>query len=272
LSEAYPVGPVRSADVRGAIARAAERTGMDFDYLLAQARLESGLDPAARAGTSSAAGLYQFTNSTWLATLDRHGSAHGLAMPASRGEALALRYDPQASALMAAELAGDNRDALQARLGREPDAAELYLAHFLGAGGAGRFLSALSASPEASAAALMPEAARANRAIFYQNGAPRSVAGVMDLLRGKVERAMGMESPAASGEDSRGWALPGSHGVAWNGQPSPLPQTTALPVASHQIRPSIAEVLRTTFASNTTDRAMPAQVGNAYNRLRTFGL
>ena len=55
--------PVR-ADVRGAIARASESTGVDFDYLLAQARLESGLNPDAKARSSSATGLYQFIDST----------------------------------------------------------------------------------------------------------------------------------------------------------------------------------------------------------------
>ncbi|HCH95135.1 MAG TPA: lytic transglycosylase, partial [Erythrobacter sp.] len=64
--------------MQSAIARAATRTGVDFDYLLAQAKLESGLDPSAKAGTSSATGLYQFIDSTWLRTLDRHGAKHGM--------------------------------------------------------------------------------------------------------------------------------------------------------------------------------------------------
>ena len=59
------INPVQSANVQSAIARAATRTGVDFDYLLAQAKLESGLDPSAKAGTSSATGLYQFIDSTW---------------------------------------------------------------------------------------------------------------------------------------------------------------------------------------------------------------
>ena len=189
---------------RAAIARAAERTGVDFDYLLAQARIESSLNPHARAGTSSAAGLYQFTKSTWLQTLDKHGAAHGLDWtgaaidggrvrdPAMRAQIMALRYDAGASALMAAELAGDNKDALTPILGREPDAAELYLAHFLGSGGAGQFLAALRSDPGQSAASLMPKAAAANRGIFFErSGAPRSVAEVMDLMRGKVAGAMG---------------------------------------------------------------------------------
>ncbi len=57
--------------------RRIERTGVDFSYLLAQARIESGLDPSAQARTSSASGLFQFIDQTWLSTLDRHGEALG---------------------------------------------------------------------------------------------------------------------------------------------------------------------------------------------------
>jgi hypothetical protein len=136
-----PAAPARApvqADVRASIARAAQATGVDFDYLLAQAKLESSLNPAARAPTSSAAGLYQFTNGTWLQTLKRHGASHGMnwagAMidggrvtdPAMRAQIMAMRYDADASSLMAAELANDNRADLTALLGREPDAAESF--------------------------------------------------------------------------------------------------------------------------------------------------
>jgi hypothetical protein len=42
------------------------------------------------------------------------------------------------------------------RSGRAPDASELYTAHFLGADGAAKFLSALSTNPDQSAAGLCP--------------------------------------------------------------------------------------------------------------------
>jgi len=256
--------------VQAAIARASQATGIDFSYLLGQARLESSLNPDAKAATSSAAGLYQFTRGTWLDTLDRHGSAHGLDWadaaiqggrvrdPMLRQQVLALRYDPDASALMAAELASDNRDFLRGVLGREPDAPELYLAHFLGADGAGRFLTALAAGPDQSAAALFPEAAGANKAIFYDAaGSPRSLGGVMELVRGKMARAMG---DAASFEQTGAWA------EAWS--PPFSPTTLPAPAPPPQ-RPSMADTLAATFGDRA---AMPAPVRAAYGKLQAFGL
>lgn len=295
MSEPQSIG-VQSAtrpDVRVAIARAAQATGADFNYLLAQAKLESSLDPGARARTSSAAGLYQFTNSTWLRTLDRHAASHGLDWvgdaidggrvidPAMRSQIMAMRYDPSASALMAAELSNDNRAELSAQLGREPDAAELYLAHFLGSGGASQFLSALAANPGQSAAALLPQAAAANRGIFYENGAPRSVAGVMELLRGKVAGAMeGGETPVWSD-----MPFSASSTLAAGQAPQPVGGPIAqefqaarqqVASASASVPPgrSMSDTLRNAFAVAGPDGQVstPAHVRAAYGQLQRFGL
>lgn len=271
MSEPLPITAAAAprADVRGEIARAARRTGVDFNYLLAQARLESNLDPNARAETSSAAGLYQFTSGTWLSMLDRHGPELGLDWagaaiengsvrdPQTRSQLLALRYDPGASALMAAELANENRAALSATLGREPDAAELYLAHFLGADGATRFLGALQSDPGQPAATLLPQAAGANRAIFFEpTGAARSLADVMGLIRAKVDSAM---------EGGSAGSLPIAAGT--NGYPAPAGPAPAA-------RPSMAETLRDTFGlASAGDRSgTPGFVRGAYDSLRRFGL
>lgn len=245
---------------------------MPFDYLLAQAKIESSLDPSAQAKRSSAAGLYQFTRGTWLQTLGRHGAEHGLdvaAGPALRARTMALRLDPEASALMAGELANDNRALLSVRLGRDPDAAELYLAHFLGAGGAGRFLTALADNPQGSAAALLPQAAAANPTVFYDRGAPRSVGQVMDLLRGRMDAAMAdtsRASPSVSPDPPPSLAAPPTPAAMFHLAASTLP---APPAGGG----SMTALLDRTFGlSERSGANAPAAARAAYDRMRALGL
>jgi hypothetical protein len=182
--------------VTAAIQLASARTGVQFDYLFSQARIESSLNPNAHARTSSATGLFQFIEQTWLGMVKQHGAQHGLgwaadaiqrgrnghyyvADPAMRREILDLRRQPEASSAMAAEFASDNGRYLASRLGRPAEPVDLYLAHFLGAGGAARFLRAHDANPEGAAAAMLPAAARANRAVFFnRDGSARSFAEI----------------------------------------------------------------------------------------------
>lgn len=269
-------GTDQTPSPRAAIAQAAQATGVDFDYLLAQARLESGLNPQARAGTSSATGLYQFLGGTWLDTLKKHGAEHGLgwaadaaADPSRRAEVMALRYDPNASALMAAELASDNRAALSDTLGREPDGAELYLAHFLGPQGASQMLNAMAVDPGQSAAALMPSAAGANRAIFYgPGGAPRSVGEVVGLVRARFAVASGQA-------DMGNYAMPVTASAAAAPVGGPVAREFQALSAAPDAPPrqSMAETLRQAFAlGGPGEGAVPAHVRNAYGRLAALGL
>ena len=190
--------------IQSAIARASARTGIDFDYLLGQARLESGLRADARAGTSSASGLYQFIDQSWLSVMKQHGAEYGLGWaadsigqtasgrmtvsdPGTRQAILALRNNPEVAAAMAAEHASDNKDAIEGSLGRKATGTDLYMAHFLGLGGARQFLGAMQASPDRSAAALFPAAARANRNVFYErDGSARSLSDVYQRFAAKL--------------------------------------------------------------------------------------
>jgi hypothetical protein len=284
--------PAPGKPVEAAIASAAERTGVDFTFLLAQARVESAMNPTARAASSSATGLYQFIDDTWLGTMKRHGHRFGLgdvadridlsaagapqvADPAQRAAILALRDDPQIASLMAAGLAEDNRAHLAPILGRQPDHAELYLAHFLGAGGAGRFLSALETDPDQSAAALFARPAAANRAIFYApGGAPRSLAQVMAVVRGRIENAgAGPDAEAALHFAGAGWARPAATGFTPASLPDPqdgalAPGTASAPSAP--ARQPMSQILGNAFGTDIA--ATPPQVRRAYDRLRALGL
>lgn len=269
--------------VRSAIARAAGATGVDFSYLVAQARLESSMNPGARAATSSASGLYQFTNSTWLQTLQKHGDLLGQGLGqnldgASSAQLLALRSDPAASAMMAASLASDNAGALTATLGRTPDASELYLAHFLGSDGAGKFLTALAVNPDQSAAALLPKAAAANRAIFFgSDGSARSLAQVMSLIRDRMDSAMQAEGTGADSDIALMAAGAASAGAAPTAPPptgGPIAQEWASAQAEMGQAPtatSMADTLQATFGGADSS-STPAFVRSAYGAFKAMGM
>jgi len=192
--DAQPANPVVNA-----IRQGAEKTGAGFDYLLKTAQRESALEPDAKAKTSSATGLFQFIEQTWLSMVKQEGPKQGLSQyadaisdnggrlsvadPATRDKILQLRNDPQVAAVMAGALTQKNRDQLATNLGRQPQAGELYMAHVLGARGASDLIRAAANDPSIVAARDFPEAAAANRSIFYDKaGRARSVQEVYGVL------------------------------------------------------------------------------------------
>lgn len=210
--------------VTNAIALASQRTGVDFGYLLGQAKLESSLNPTAKASTSSATGLYQFVDQSWLGVISQHGQQYGLgwaanaigqssrgqyyvADPVLRQQILDLRNHPETASVMAAEHAADNKARLESSLGRAAQPVDLYLAHFLGVGGATKFLSVHDQNPGASAAALFPSAARANRSIFYDRaGNARSLADIRNNFASRLQK--GTDNAMSGGEAGSGMVAP----------------------------------------------------------------
>jgi len=193
------------ARVIGAIKTASQQTGVDFAYLMNKASQESGFRPDVKAKTSSATGLYQFTEQTWLRMVHDNGDKYGVGILASkieqrpdgtltvkdptlRQQILELRKNPEMASSMAAEFAKDNKSYLENEIGGTIGSTELYMAHFLGASGAANFLKAARSNPEAKAASLLPEAAAANRSVFYAaNGSPLSVGQIYDRFAAKME-------------------------------------------------------------------------------------
>lgn len=207
-----------SPEIVSAIKQASHKTGVDFSYLVDQARAESGFRADVKAKTSSATGLYQFINSTWLATVKEHGAKHGygefadkiqkdfsgryfVANDADKKAVLDLRKDVTAASLMAAEFAASNQNHLENRLGREVNSTDLYFAHFLGAGGAAKFLSAMDKNPNQSAAAINPQAAKANYNVFYdKNGKARSLEQVYAFFDKKFTNTDTLQTAKANVE------------------------------------------------------------------------
>ena len=207
-----PSSSVAGSTVTGAIREASQATGTNFNYLLATAQVESGLNPQAGAATSSARGLFQFIEQTWLATMKQAGPALGFSRyaaaisktvsggyevrdPAMRSEILKLRTDSAANAVMAGAFTKANQAVLQERLGRSPSEGELYIAHFLGAGGAARLITLAATQPNATAADFFAQAAQSNASIFYDRstGAARSVAQVRNILTARYDVARGSQ-------------------------------------------------------------------------------
>ncbi|MCJ2123665.1 transglycosylase SLT domain-containing protein [Methylobacterium sp. J-077] len=169
------------------IVRAAQAVQTDPVLLMAVADKESSFVTAVQAKTSSATGLYQFIERTWLGVVRDFGPKYGLEKeaalvssdandrpvitdPAERARVLELRRDPYLSALMAGEMLKRDAGRIAQRIGRELTLGEVYLAHFLGADDAGEFLANVVNKPAAAAAVLLPGPARANRSIFFAAG------------------------------------------------------------------------------------------------------
>lgn len=200
------------SQVTGAIKNAAGTTGTSFQYLLATAKMESNLNPTATATTSSAKGLFQFIDQTWLGTVKEAGGQLGYGQyadaitkspsgtysvsdPAAKAEILKLRDDPVASSAMAGVLTQSNSFKLSGEIGRRPSDAELYMAHFMGVAGASKLINNSSSNPGVSGAALFPNAAAANKSIFYDaSGDARSVSQVYSVLTARYDAAANSSS------------------------------------------------------------------------------
>src|SRR6201998_1416740 len=200
------VDPSR-VQIAGAIKQAASTTGANFEYLLATAKMESDFNPTAGASTSSAHGLYQFIDQTWLGTVKEAGAqlgygqyadaisksasgSYSVSDPTARTAIMKLRDDPVVASAMAGILTQSNSFNLTGKIGRRPTDAELYMAHFMGVGAAAKLISNAEDNPQASATRMFPNAAAANQSIFYdRSGRSRSVSEVYSVLTSRYAAA-----------------------------------------------------------------------------------
>ena len=211
------------ADVLAALATASRKTGSDFDYLLTTARRESNFDNRAKSNGSSASGLFQFVEQTWLSLIKRYGARHGLdgladaisqtqsgrlvvGSPDTKSAILALREDAGISALMAGESASATKQSLEAALGRPIRSGELYAAHFLGESGARRLIGLNDKNAGASADLAFPEAAKANRNVFYHaDGSAKTIGEVHAWAAGEPSPLASRPRERANPEAGNAW-------------------------------------------------------------------
>ena len=253
---AAAVSPERSL-VLTALHAASLKTGADFDYLLSTAMRESGLDADAKSKASSASGLFQFVDQTWLGLIKQYGGRHGLshyadaievtdsgryavASAETKSAILALRSDPGVSALMAGEAANRTKEALQCAFNREICAGDLYAAHFLGEGAARRLVELKDSEPDARADLAFPQAAKANRSVFYNaDGSAKSVGALYAWMVG---------APAAAEPITVAPSV-ALRGTAPSSPPAASPHAThvasygALPRSALLLSPAVVEIL-----------------------------
>lgn len=209
--ELLEFGPMRvRRGIVETILKAAQKTETDPVLLMAIADKESSFSVGVEARTSSATGLYQFIDRTWLLVVRDFGAKHGLAREAEaigweddepvvadsaeRKRILALRRDPYLSAVLAAEMLKRDAARIGERIGRELSHGETYIAHFLGPDDAELFLSKMVDEPKAAAAKLLPKPARANRPIFFARSGRKARGLSVAEVHEKFEAMMGKRS------------------------------------------------------------------------------
>ena len=214
--------PAVDPNIVGDIRRASRLANVDFGYLMAQASQESSFQPNAKASSSSATGLYQFIDSTWLTAVKTYGAKYGLgnyasqiqtsesgtphvADPSVKQQILDLRKDPKVASEIAAEFAHQNKTDVERALGRPASSTDLYLAHFLGASGATSVVKSIEHDGSAKAADLLPAAAAANKSVFYDSttGEAKTVSQITQSFAAKIERQINQYSNA-TGDTSDG--------------------------------------------------------------------
>tara|TARA_R110000868_G_scaffold74337_2_gene214890 strand:- start:1322 stop:4135 length:2814 start_codon:yes stop_codon:yes gene_type:complete len=166
-------------------------------YYNTLAQIESGNNPNAQASTSSAAGLYQFTRGTWKAMVKQMGLNY----------TLRDRFDPIKAKEVVTQFTKNNEKELERKLGRKPNEAELYLAHFSGIGGASDLLTTIDKNPNTPVTEFVSSGAlKANKSIFYnKDGSAKKASEIYDWSAKKFDNPKRGEVATSTPEETKAY-------------------------------------------------------------------
>lgn len=250
-----PVNTSSPEDVKAAIMKTANSNGADPNEMALLAAVESTFNPSAKATGTTASGAFQFTEDTWKEQMGKHGRRLGLDPNASP-------TDLNASTLLATEYAKSNRKSI-ASVRPNANFTDMYLAHFLGATGARKFLSA---DPNEIAAKVVPDAALKNKTYFYENGRALTIAEVysrIDTKLGRVAKEHGISITTGNTFDGTSQTSAASLATKAQTAKSSAPtQAPAVTVSAPVSRPSLVNVPATVMAPVNTTTQQTTKMGN----------
>jgi hypothetical protein len=139
-----------------AIQKASELTGVSAKTLTRFAEIESSMRTSVKAGTSSATGLFQFTDRTWEYMLKKHGATYNIPSDAKPD-------NPLYNSILAGQYIKDNLAALGSSYKQAgmDDTTAAYLAHHYGPTGAKKFIDTYIGSPDTKVAEVVSSQAYA---------------------------------------------------------------------------------------------------------------
>ncbi len=187
----YIQGQNRNPDIIDALHNASQKTNISFELLVMKAMIESDLGRVTQSKTSSARGVFQYIEPTWIVLMKRYGNRIGYSEYAdsikysaehkkhmvqsqtiSRQDVLDLRENPRIAALIKGYQIQDEVKILaQFKNGARVNATDHYIAHMLGLTMARKFYEFQQTESPIILANLknryFSEAVSLNRSFFY---------------------------------------------------------------------------------------------------------
>ena len=231
---------VVSEAVTNAILNASKVVGVPVTLLTALIGVESGFGANTEATTSSARGIAQFVKGTWAAMLKRYGPTYGVPADADPSNDV---Y----SAIMAAAMIKHEGYPAVAKVVSAPSITDVYLTHFLGAGGGVTFLKGYLNSPDSPASSFVnASAVKANSSVFNKGESPRSTKEVYELFAQRLQAQLNKGANVVAAQEQGKESKP----VVAQAPPAPeqkkelLASSSSPPVGSPQTTPGETDIIK----------------------------